>query len=122
MSALFLVPVHYVELTLLRLKCDEAPDEASTVSFEKILKIECNITINTNFMHTGIMDVGKRLTFKHRIQLNRLTGIRSKDREEFTVARPTSCIYTEIAIIAIAGKPDHSYGALCVEGGYWEES
>ena len=39
-----------------RLKCDEAPEEEASVSSEKILKVACNITINTNYMHTGIMD------------------------------------------------------------------
>ncbi|TFK48273.1 cysteine proteinase [Heliocybe sulcata] len=37
------------------LKCVEAPDEPPTVSFEKVLKIECNITGTTNFMLQGIM-------------------------------------------------------------------
>ena len=40
-----------------RLRCDEAPDELPVISTEKVLKIECNITINTNFMLTGIMNV-----------------------------------------------------------------
>lgn len=43
-----------------RLKCDEADDEPSTVSTERVLKIECNISSTTNYMHTGVMDV--RLT------------------------------------------------------------
>ncbi|OJA15949.1 hypothetical protein AZE42_10909 [Rhizopogon vesiculosus] len=38
------------------LKCDEAPEEPSTVAIEKVLKIECNISGATNYMHTGIMD------------------------------------------------------------------
>ncbi|KAG8215408.1 hypothetical protein J3R82DRAFT_9015 [Butyriboletus roseoflavus] len=38
------------------LKCDESPEEPSTVTVERVLKIECNITISTNYMHTGIMD------------------------------------------------------------------
>jgi len=40
-----------------RLKCDEAEDEPSTVSVERVLKIECNISGTTNFMHPGILDV-----------------------------------------------------------------
>lgn len=40
-----------------RLKCDEAPEEPSTVTVEKVLKIECNISATTNYMHTGIKDV-----------------------------------------------------------------
>lgn len=42
-----------------RLTCDDAPDEEPTITTEKVLKLECNITINTNFLHTGIMDVRK---------------------------------------------------------------
>lgn len=40
-----------------RFKCDEAPEEPSTVTVEKVLKIECNISATTNYMHTGIKDV-----------------------------------------------------------------
>ena len=40
-----------------RLRCDEASDESPVISTEKVLKIECNITITTNFMLTGIMNV-----------------------------------------------------------------
>ena len=46
---------------LFRLTCDEAPDEPASVAIEKVLKIECNITINTNYMLSGIMDVSKTL-------------------------------------------------------------
>ena len=49
--------IHYVLTLKLRLKCDESPEEPSTVTVERVLKIECNITISTNYMHTGIMDV-----------------------------------------------------------------
>ncbi|KAH9922256.1 cysteine proteinase [Fomitopsis serialis] len=38
------------------LKCDEAPDEPPSVSFEKALKIECNISITTNYMLQGVKD------------------------------------------------------------------
>ncbi|OBZ74933.1 Ubiquitin carboxyl-terminal hydrolase 6 [Grifola frondosa] len=38
------------------LTCDEAPEEPPTVSTEKVLKIECNISITTNYMHQGIKD------------------------------------------------------------------
>ncbi|KIM41807.1 hypothetical protein M413DRAFT_445024 [Hebeloma cylindrosporum] len=37
------------------LRCDEAPEEPVTVSTEQVLKIECNISITTNFMLSGIM-------------------------------------------------------------------
>lgn len=42
-----------------RLKCDEAPEEEPSISSEKVLKLECNIAINTNFLHSGIMDVSE---------------------------------------------------------------
>lgn len=45
-----------------RLRCDEAPDEVPVISKEKVLKIECNININTNFMLTGIMNVRVNVT------------------------------------------------------------
>ncbi|KDQ55955.1 hypothetical protein JAAARDRAFT_36745 [Jaapia argillacea MUCL 33604] len=38
------------------LTCDEAPEEPATTSSEKVLKVECNISINTNFMLRGILD------------------------------------------------------------------
>ncbi|TFY64553.1 hypothetical protein EVJ58_g2535 [Rhodofomes roseus] len=38
------------------LKCDEAPDEPPSISFEKALKVECNISITTNYMLQGIKD------------------------------------------------------------------
>ncbi|KNZ75560.1 Ubiquitin carboxyl-terminal hydrolase 6 [Termitomyces sp. J132] len=38
------------------LTCDEAPEELSSVTTENVLKIECNISISTNFMLTGIMN------------------------------------------------------------------
>lgn len=44
-------------LTSHRLKCDEAPDEEVTSSISTFSKVECNISITTNYMHTGIKDV-----------------------------------------------------------------
>ncbi|KAF9221830.1 cysteine proteinase [Gyrodon lividus] len=38
------------------LKCDEASEEPPTVTFERVLKIQCNITISTNYMHTSIVE------------------------------------------------------------------
>ncbi|KAJ3487917.1 hypothetical protein NLI96_g3205 [Meripilus lineatus] len=38
------------------LKCRDAPEEPPSVTFEKVLKIECNITIQTNYLHSGVMD------------------------------------------------------------------
>ncbi|KAJ3992196.1 hypothetical protein F5050DRAFT_1790129 [Lentinula boryana] len=37
------------------LSSPESPDEAPTVTIEKIMKIECNINSQTNYMHSGIM-------------------------------------------------------------------
>ncbi|KAJ4480924.1 hypothetical protein J3R30DRAFT_3462421 [Lentinula aciculospora] len=37
------------------LSSTEAPEEPPTVSNEKIMKIECNINSQTNYMHSGIM-------------------------------------------------------------------
>jgi hypothetical protein len=45
-----------IELTK-TLSTPEAPDEAPSTSTEKALKLECNISINTNFLMSGIMDV-----------------------------------------------------------------
>lgn len=41
--------------------CDEAPEEPASVSTEQVLKIECNITISTNYMLSGIMNVRRIL-------------------------------------------------------------
>lgn len=50
-------------MNICRLKCDEALDEPPTITTEKVLKIECNISITTNFMLPGIKDV-RALTLK----------------------------------------------------------
>ena len=47
-----------MELSLhYRLKCDEAADEPESVSFEKTLKVSCNISNAVNYMQQGIMEV-----------------------------------------------------------------
>ncbi|CDO68739.1 hypothetical protein BN946_scf184989.g5 [Trametes cinnabarina] len=38
------------------LKCDEAPEEPESVSYEKVLKISCNISNAVNYMQQGIME------------------------------------------------------------------
>lgn len=45
---------------LYRLTCDEAPEEPKNVKTDKVLKLDCNININTNYMLTGIKDVSAR--------------------------------------------------------------
>ncbi|KAF8335818.1 uncharacterized protein EI90DRAFT_2969410 [Cantharellus anzutake] len=37
-------------------KCDEAPDEPPTILKERILKLDCPITISTNYLQAGISD------------------------------------------------------------------
>ncbi|KAJ8075219.1 deubiquitinating enzyme [Marasmius tenuissimus] len=49
----------------------EAPDEPPTVSTEKIMKIECNITGQTNYMHSGILGALNSTLEKHSPTLNR---------------------------------------------------
>ncbi|WVF70108.1 hypothetical protein IAT40_004896 [Kwoniella sp. CBS 6097] len=41
------------------LHCNDAPDEAQTTSIERVLKLECNISVSTNFLLSGIIDVSK---------------------------------------------------------------
>ncbi|KAL5520259.1 hypothetical protein ACEPAG_9472 [Sanghuangporus baumii] len=53
------------------LKCDEASGEEPTISFEKVLKLECNISTTTNYMHTGIMDALDQKIEKFSPTLNR---------------------------------------------------
>lgn len=43
------------------LSTTDAPDESPSVTTEKALKLECNITINTNFLMSGILDVSHGL-------------------------------------------------------------
>ncbi|KAI0772406.1 cysteine proteinase [Trametes elegans] len=38
------------------LKCDEAPEEPESISFEKVLKISCNISNAVNYMQQGILE------------------------------------------------------------------
>ncbi|EIW76622.1 cysteine proteinase [Coniophora puteana RWD-64-598 SS2] len=68
------------------LKCNEAPEEEPTVTFEKVLKIECNISGTTNYMQTGIMDalnqeveknspsLGRSAVYTQTTRLSRLPG------------------------------------------------
>jgi ubiquitin carboxyl-terminal hydrolase 14 len=44
-------------LILSRLSSPEAPEEAPSVTEENVSKVECNISGNTNFMLSGIMEV-----------------------------------------------------------------
>ncbi|KIJ25309.1 hypothetical protein M422DRAFT_785614 [Sphaerobolus stellatus SS14] len=53
------------------LKCLEAPDEAPSVSKEKIMKVACNISKETNFMTNGIMSSLDQTIEKHSPTLGR---------------------------------------------------
>jgi len=51
---------NFVEQSLLaelttELKCEEAPEEAPTISKEQVIKVDCNITGTTNYLMNGIM-------------------------------------------------------------------
>ncbi|EMD31068.1 hypothetical protein CERSUDRAFT_120121 [Gelatoporia subvermispora B] len=65
---------------LRELKCDEAPDEPPTSTVEKILKLSCNITINTNYMLTGILDALDDKIEKNSPSLGREAVYTSKSR------------------------------------------
>lgn len=56
------------------LSTPEAPDEPPTMSVEKALKLECNISINTNFLMSGILDVrySVRMSLTTRASTSRL--------------------------------------------------
>lgn len=43
------------------MQCPEAPQEPSSTSHEKVLKLECNISITTNFLISGILEVRHRI-------------------------------------------------------------
>lgn len=41
------------------LTCDEAPEEPATTKVDRVLKLDCNISIETNHMMSGIKDVSR---------------------------------------------------------------
>ncbi|KDR78333.1 hypothetical protein GALMADRAFT_64881 [Galerina marginata CBS 339.88] len=62
------------------LSCPEAPEEHATVTTEKVLKVECNITINTNFMLSGIMSALDTTVEKNSPSLGRQAVYNQKSR------------------------------------------
>ncbi|KIK95193.1 hypothetical protein PAXRUDRAFT_779329 [Paxillus rubicundulus Ve08.2h10] len=68
------------------LKCDESPEEPPTITSERVLKLVCNISISTNYMHTGILEtlnshltkhspsLGREATYSQTSRLSRLPG------------------------------------------------
>ncbi|KAI0299041.1 cysteine proteinase [Multifurca ochricompacta] len=71
----------YMTGTLVRtLSSPEAPDEPPSVSEENVLKVECNITVNTNFMLSGIMEALNQPVVKHSATLGREATYNSRSR------------------------------------------
>jgi hypothetical protein len=103
-----------------RLKCDEAPEEPSTVTIEKVLKIECNISATTNYMHTGIKDVcaffvlGLVFAYAH-------TGNELSIGEELSFAWASSSLQSDVTSLAPTELPDGAHGSFCMETRYWKE-
>jgi len=64
------------------LTCDEAPDEAETVSTEAALKVGCHISKDTNFMNAGIKEALDQKVTKHSPSLNRDADYLQKSRLE----------------------------------------
>ncbi|KAI0076894.1 cysteine proteinase [Panus rudis PR-1116 ss-1] len=62
------------------LKCDEAPEEPASVTTEKVLKVECNISITTNYMLSGIMDALEGKIEKNSPSLGRQAMYTSRSR------------------------------------------
>ncbi|EKM52645.1 uncharacterized protein PHACADRAFT_261216 [Phanerochaete carnosa HHB-10118-sp] len=62
------------------LKSDEAPEEQPSITIERVLKIECNITINTNYMHNGILNALDTTLTKTSPSLNREAVYKSTSR------------------------------------------
>ncbi|KAI0255580.1 cysteine proteinase [Lactifluus subvellereus] len=86
-------------LLLPRLSSPEAPDEPPSVSEENVLKVECNITGNTNFMHSGITEalnqtvvkqsptLGREATYNSHSRLSRLPSYLAVHMVRFTWRR-----------------------------------
>ncbi|KAF9528754.1 hypothetical protein CPB83DRAFT_813265 [Crepidotus variabilis] len=62
------------------LKCDESTDEPPVVSTEQVLKVDCNINMNTNFMLSGILQSLDEKITKHSPSLGREAVYTQKSR------------------------------------------
>jgi hypothetical protein len=71
------------------LKPDEALEEEPTITKEKVYKIECNIGMTTNYMHSGITDV-RRIAFTclHHFSSLLVSGINAVGCEALVDAGP----------------------------------
>ncbi|WVR04392.1 hypothetical protein IAU60_001394 [Kwoniella sp. DSM 27419] len=54
------------------LQCVEAPDEPPVTTKEKVLKLECNISISTNFLMSGLLDGLNQQIEKTSLSLGRM--------------------------------------------------
>ncbi|KAI0321324.1 cysteine proteinase [Amylostereum chailletii] len=81
------------------MKSAEAPDEPPSITTENVLKVECNINMNTNFMHSGIADaldqtivkrsesLGREATYTMQSRLSRLPTYLTVHMVRFTWRR-----------------------------------
>jgi ubiquitin carboxyl-terminal hydrolase 14 len=69
-------------LPLFRLTCDEAPDETPTRLTEAVPKLDCNISITTNYLHQGILASLDQKIEKHSPTLGRTAVYTQKSRLE----------------------------------------
>nr|XP_018265789.1 uncharacterized protein I303_02163 [Kwoniella dejecticola CBS 10117]OBR87947.1 hypothetical protein I303_02163 [Kwoniella dejecticola CBS 10117] len=68
-----------LELTS-KLQCAEAPEEPASTSKERQLKLQCNISINTNFLVSGILDSLNQQIEKNSPSLGRMATYSSESR------------------------------------------
>ncbi|KAI0791020.1 cysteine proteinase [Abortiporus biennis] len=62
------------------MSCDENPSEEASISTERVLKLECNISIHTNYMLSGILDALDTKIEKRSPSLGREAVYSSKSR------------------------------------------
>ncbi|KAI0028729.1 hypothetical protein K488DRAFT_80533 [Vararia minispora EC-137] len=87
----------FMGATLVReLKSEEAPEEEVSVTTDKVYKIECNIGMATNYLHSGIMDaltqtvvkrsptLGRNADYTMRTRLSRLPSYLTVHMVRFT--------------------------------------
>jgi len=55
---------HRLSKLICRSRCVEAPEEPVSIAQESALKLECNISISTNFLLAGVLEVGVLRKYK----------------------------------------------------------
>jgi hypothetical protein len=73
------------------LRCAENEDEPPSTTAEQVLKLECNISISTNFLISGILDVSG-IHQSHFIYSSAESG--STNREKQSLARTIRYLYS----------------------------